>query len=157
MTAPHKSNQKILAEADAGRLWFHARKTRPIWAKQLDRPQRVQTIEGTEQVPAGTYLCRGEAGDTWPQAPDRLADKYEAIDEIDADGWQKYRPRPDGQGVMAAQIPHAFTVEAQWGLLRGKAGDYLVKNYAYRDVADPKDVWIVDQQLFAATYERTEE
>lgn len=154
MAPSNQTNKAILAEANNGRLWFRARKSRPIWAKKLDQPQEIQTIEGTEQVPAGTFLCRGDAGDIWPQAHARLADKYEAVDEIDADGWQKYRPRPDDQGVMAAQIPHAFAVQAQWGELRGKPGDYLIKNYEDRNVAHPDDVWIVDQQLFAATYER---
>ena len=58
---------------------------------------------------------------------------------------------------MAAQIAHAFTVQAKWGELRGKAGDFLIKKYEDRDLVHPDDVWIVDQQLFAATYERVAE
>lgn len=157
MTQASNPNRAILEEADSNRLWFHARKTRPIWAKRLDQPQQVQTIEGLEMVPAGTFLCRGEAGDIWPQSLDRLADKYQAAGETDSDGWQKYVPRPDNQGVMAAQIPYAFTVHTTWGELRGKPGDYLIKNYEDRDAPHPSDVWIVDQKLFAATYERVNE
>ena len=73
------------------------------------------------------------------------------------DSWsfpfRKYAPRPDNQGVLAAQIPHEFKVHAQWGELRGKPGDYLVKDYEHRETEYPDDVWIVDQTLFAATYD----
>jgi hypothetical protein len=155
MTQASHPNRAILQEADSNRLWFHARKTRPIWAKRLDQPQQVQTIEGLETVPAGTFLCRGEAGDIWPQSPERLADKYQAVGETDSEGWQQYVPGPDNQGVMAAQIPHPFVVQATWGELRGKPGDFLIKNYEDRLVTCPADVWIVDQRLFAATYDST--
>lgn len=146
------ANQPLLEETDAGRRWFHARKTRPIWARQLTVAQRVATLEGEEDVPAGTFLCRGDAGDIWPQARERLEAKYEPAGEPDADGWRKYAPRPDNEGVMAAQVDHEFAVEAEWGTLRGKPGDYLLKNYSDRDVAVPDDVWVVDQGLFEATY-----
>lgn len=149
-----KPNESILREVNDARLWFHAKKTRPIWGRLLVQPETVKTLEGDEQVPAGNYLCRGEAGDIWPQTPERLADKYQAVDEIDSDGWQKFLPQPGDRGVKAAQISHAFTVQAQWGELRGKPGDFLVTNYEGQTVEYPDDVWIIDQQLFVATYER---
>jgi hypothetical protein len=147
------SNQPLLDEVAAAGLWFHARKTRPIWVRKLESPQRIKTLEGEEEVPAGTFLCRGEAGDFWPQTPERLESKYEATDEASDDGWRKYVPRPDNEGVLAAQIGHSFQVEAAWGTLTGKPGDYVVKNYSDQDVASPADVWIVDQGLFQATYQ----
>ena len=55
---------------------------------------------------------------------------------------------------MAAQVPHSFQVQTKWGLLTGKEGDFLVKNYEDRDNDAPEDVWIVDQTLFEATYVR---
>jgi hypothetical protein len=150
------ANQTILDEVNQARLWFRAKKTRAIWAKRLDRDERVETLEGVEQVPAGTWLCRGEAGELWPQTEQRLHDKYIATEEVDEAGWRKYEPHPDTQGAMAAQVNHPFRVEAQWGTLTGKPGDYLVKNYEDRDVLYPEDVWIVDQKLFQATYAATE-
>lgn len=148
------SNEALLREVNDAGLWFHARKTRPIWVRRLERDETVETLEGAEQVPAGNYLCRGEAGDVWPQSEERLVDKYILTEEVDEDGWQRCDPRPDAAGVMAAQILHEFQVQAAWGLLSGKAGDFLVKNYEDREVAVPDDVWIVDQELFEATYER---
>ena len=56
-------NKALLDEANAAAKWFHAKKTRPIWARRLEEAQTVQTLKGAEQVEAGHYLCRGEAGD----------------------------------------------------------------------------------------------
>lgn len=36
----------------------------------------VKTLEGEEQVTAGHYLCRGEAGDIWPQTEKDLNKRY---------------------------------------------------------------------------------
>jgi hypothetical protein len=145
-------NADILSEMNQASAWFRAKKVRPIWAKRLETDEMVKTIEGTERVKAGDYLCRGEAGDIWPQKATSLTEKYDKTEEVDAEGWYKYVPRADHKGVLAARVPHAFVVKASWGLLSGKAGDYIVKGFADQDVAYPDDVWIVDQKLFQATY-----
>lgn len=150
------ANRELLDEVNAANLWFHARKTRPIWARRLEQAERVQTLEGEEDVPASNFLCRGEAGDIWPQSAERLEAKYVATDEVSADGWRKYLPHPDNTGVMASRVEHPFAVTAKWGELKGKPGDYVVKNYDDRDAPYPEDVWIVDAVLFQATYERVE-
>jgi hypothetical protein len=145
-------NAEILDQINQAQSWFHAKKCRPIWARQLDKDRTVKTIEGTEQVRAGDFLCRGEAGDVWPQTAKSLNEKYQKTEAVDPEGWCKYVPSLDNEGVMAAQVPHPFTVHARWGVLSGKPGDYIVKNFADRDVSYPDDVWIVDQALFHATY-----
>lgn len=155
-TSPQETesaNKALLDEANAAGGWFHAKKTRPIWAKRLEAAQTVKTLEGEEQVAAGHYICKGEAGDIWPQTEKDLNKRYLATDEVDADGWRKYQPRPDAQGAMATQIDHSFEVQASWGKLTGKPGDFLVKNFQDRETAYPADVWIVDQTLFRQTYE----
>jgi hypothetical protein len=152
-TADGIPNQALLDEINADDAWVHVRKTRPIWARRLDSDQTVKTLEGTETVRAGDYLCRGEAGDVWPQKAEDLERKYLVTDEIDDDGWHRYDPRPDAAGALAARVAHSFQVEAKWGTLSGKAGDYVLKNFADADVRYPSDVWIVDQTLFDATYE----
>ena len=146
-------NRTLLDEANAEGQWFHARKTRPVWARKLDVAQTVKTLEGDEQVAAGHYLCKGEAGDIWPQTEETLLKRYQATDEFYSDGWRMYQPHPDAQGVMATPIDHPFEVQATWGILRGKAGDFLVKNYESRETTYPADVWIVDRTLFGETYE----
>jgi hypothetical protein len=145
-------NAAILAEVNRAGTWFHAKKVRPIRARKLDHDEIVQTLEGPIEAKAGDYLCRGEAGEPWPQSAKSLRERFEETDEIDADGWRKFAPRPDAEGVLAARIDHPFTVEATWGPLSGKAGDYLIKKFSDCDVPDPEDVWIVDAALFQATY-----
>ena len=147
-------NLSLLNEVHVAGVCFHARKSRPIWAKRLETSTRVPTLEGEEEVPAGTFLCRGEAGDIWPQTAERLRAKYRATNDITDDGWCRYQPHPDNTGVLAARIDHPFAVTATWGELQGKAGDFLVKNYADRNTACPTDLWIVDRALFEATYTR---
>lgn len=146
-------NCELLDEVEAAGTWFHALKTHPIWARRVEKATQVDTLEGNQEVPAGAFLCRGEANDIWPQSAERLESKYLATDETTADGWLKYQPHPDNTGVMAAQVEHPFSVTAGWGQLTGKAGDYVVKNFEDREVRYPSDVWIVDQRLFEATYE----
>lgn len=147
------ANKALLDQANADARWFHAKKTRPIWAKRLGAARTVTTLEGEEQVAAGHYLCKGEAGDIWPQMEQDLNKRYTATDEVAADGWRKYEPHPDAQGVLATQIDHPFEVLATWGKLTGKPGDFLVKNFQDRETSYPGDVWIVDQKLFRQTYE----
>jgi hypothetical protein len=151
--AADSPNRKLLDEVNQAENWFHARKTRPIWARRLEVAQTVKTLEGEEQVAAGHYLCKGEAGDIWPQTEKDLLKRYTATDEVADDGWRKYEPHPDAQGVLAAQIDHPFEVQATWGKLTGKPGDFLVKNFEDRDMPYPADTWIVDQTLFRQTYE----
>lgn len=150
--AIESTNAALLKEANSAAKWFHAKKTRPIWARRLEEPQSVQTLEGKEEVPAGHFLCKGEAGDIWPQTEQTLNKRYVATDEVSPDGWRKYAPHPDAEGVMATPIDHSFTVQTRWGEMTGKPGDFLLKNFQDRDNPDPTDVWIVDQKLFAQTY-----
>lgn len=151
--APVLPNQALLDEVEAGRGWFHAKKTRPIRALKLTRDQSVETLEGKVTAKAGDFLCRGEASEFWPVTAAMLEARYTPTDIVDRDGWRKYEPRPDAEGVMAAQVAHSFTVTASWGRLSGKAGDYVLKNFRDRSVSYPQDVWVVDQSLFRATYE----
>jgi hypothetical protein len=146
-------NNAILDEVNRTGKWFHAKKTRPIWARQLTADETVRTLEGTEKVSAGDFLCRGEAGDVWPQKAAALEKRYALTDEVSDDGWRKYAPRPEAQGAMAVEVPHAFEVHASWGKLSGKPGDYLLKNFEDRDALYPHEVWIVDHALFEATYD----
>lgn len=150
-------NRALLDEVNRAGAWFRARKTRPIWARRVEREQAVETLEGVEKARPGDFLCRGEAGDLWPQSRESLEATYAATDEVDAAGWRRYEPRPDAQGVCAAQVGHPFAVHTSRGRLRGKAGDYVVKRYRDRDVDCPPEVWIVDRELFRATYAAVEE
>jgi hypothetical protein len=146
------SNQELLDEVNKSRLWFRAKKTGFIWAKEISTQQMVQTIEGAAEAQPGDYLCRGSANEVWPQASKTLHSKYQSTEEVDDDGWRKFVVRETGSGVMAARVEHPFQVKTTWGDLSGTDGDYLVKNYNDKDVEYPDDVWIVSKEIFAATY-----
>jgi hypothetical protein len=146
-------NVELLNALNRAQAWFHARKTRPIWARRLDRDRTVETLEGAAAAEAGDFLCRGEAGELWPQSAQSLEEKYAPSDTVDENGWRRYDPRPDAEGVLAARVDHPFSLQTKWGSLTGNAGDYVVKRFRDKDTAHPADVWIVNQALFRAAYE----
>lgn len=150
--ASDNPNQDLLDEIKGAGVWFRAKKVASIWVKKLATQQVVQTAEGETLADAGDYICRGPSGDLWPQSADSIDSKYQATGETDDGGWQKFKVRKQNAGVMAARMDRSFRVVTSWGELSGKTGDYVVKNYKDKDVPYPDDVWIVDQQVFAATY-----
>jgi hypothetical protein len=151
---PANVNKAILDEVNAAAAWFHAKKTAPLWAKQLDEDQTVETLEGPVEAKAGDCLCRGAAGELWPQRSERLSKKYDSTDEVDADGFRKYLPKSE---VMAAQVDHPFQVKTSWGDLEGESGDFILKSFEDKEVEYPDSVWIVEKKLFADTYETMED
>ncbi|OAI53218.1 hypothetical protein AYO47_05280 [Planctomyces sp. SCGC AG-212-M04] len=152
LTPPMSRNSSLFNQVNAAGLWFSARKVAPIWARRLDQAEAVATLEGIQEAPPGSWLCRGATGDLWPQTEQRLLAKYRPATEADEHGWRQFDPRPDSSLVMAARIDHEFVVYSAMGELVGKAGDYLVKDLADRDVAIPETAWIVDQDVFISTY-----
>ena len=105
-----KPNSSLLAELEG--KWFHAIKSKGIRAGKLDSDQSIQTLEGVLSASAGDWLCQGMAGEPWPQKEDKLFKTYDSVSGPDADGWIEFAPKQDAAGVNAAQVGHAFTVEA---------------------------------------------
>ena len=150
-----QGNNSLLTEVNERKLWHAYRKTKPLWAKLLTQAETIKTLEGELSYKAGDYLCRGESGDVWGQKAETLFAKYEPVDNANTADWMEFRPKPASSTVLAAQIEHEFTVDhPSWGLMQGKAGDYLVKNLADIETDFPADIWIVDQSIFKSTYER---
>lgn len=149
-------NNKLFIEINKLRIWKHYKKTKPLWAKKLEEDVVVDTLEGELKYSKGDYLCKGPTGDIWGQKEESLFKKYDPDPKTNADkdGWQKFLPKPDASGVMAAQIDHEFSIEhPSWGTFHGNAGDYLVKSYEDKDTEFPEDVWIVQKGIFEGTYE----
>jgi hypothetical protein len=149
MTHP---NQQLLDSIDPA-SWRHFKKTKSIWARRLEQPQAISSREGELQANAGDYLCRGIEGESWPQSADKLNSKYSETQNVDADGWQEFQPRADAEGAYAVAIDDPFHVTSTYGVLEGRAGDYVVKHATDRLTAYPDDVWIVARSIFVATYE----
>eukprot|EP01087_Luapelamoeba_hula_P014191 TRINITY_DN4121_c0_g1_i1.p1 TRINITY_DN4121_c0_g1~~TRINITY_DN4121_c0_g1_i1.p1 ORF type:complete len:181 (-),score=33.47 TRINITY_DN4121_c0_g1_i1:87-587(-) len=133
------------------RAWVHHKKIGPIFATKLTERRVIQTLEGTETGQVGDMLCRGVGGELWPQKEARLLAKYKPTNTYDGE-WRKYIPDPKQPGVFAARVPHPFAVRTSYGVMRGKAGDYLLKDFADKDDAYPANVWVVDRKLFNKTY-----
>ncbi len=149
----------LLEEVNKSNAWKHYKKTKPLWAKKLKKAEIVKTLEGELKYNKGDYLCKGQSGDILGQKEESLFNKYDPdlSSKPDKDGWQKYLPKPDASGVMAAQVDHEFSFKhLSWGTFCGNAGDYLVKSYDDKDTEFPEDVWIVKKDIFNATYEKYE-
>ena len=127
---------------------IEARKTKSIWAKRAEVEQTVDTLEGSLITGPDDYLCRGIAGEYWPQKFPRILEKYTPTKFFDAEGWQQFDPKPEATPVLAVQMDAPFRIRSEWGELRGKAKDYVV-----RSMADTNDVWIVNKSIFEASYE----
>jgi hypothetical protein len=151
---PANVNKAILDEVNAAATWFLARKTTPLWAKQLDEDQSIETLEGPMTAKAGDFLCRGAAGEFWPQSAKRLNEKYDQTDEVDENGFRKFLAKSE---VMAAQVDHPFHVKTSWGDLEGRPGDFILKSFEDNGVKYPDSVWILDKKLFADKYEKIDE
>jgi hypothetical protein len=132
----------------ASRLLKPMRKTKPIWAKKIDRDTSIESLEGSVAASQGDWLCRGIQGEFWPQRNANILAKYVPSEDFDDLGFQRLDPRPNMPVVLAAQIDYAFRVKSNWGMLHGKSGDYLVCSSV-----DNQDVWIVDKDIFELSYE----
>ncbi len=155
-TEPREENAALLAKAEA-RGWFAAHKTAGLWARQLERPEVVNTLEGPSQAAAGDYLCRGPAGELWPQAVSSLLAKYTPTNEIDGEGFRRWVPDPAASRVMASELAGPVVVVTSWGRLEAAAGDFLVKSWGDRGNPRPSDVWPVSREVFEASYERLDD
>jgi len=167
-----EDNETLLTELNKKKAWFHAKKIGPVFALQVSQDREIQTLEGREVARAGDMLCRGIAGELWPQTvrtslhlchaisllilfflskEERLLSKYKPTNTLDGE-WRKYIPRPDLPGVFAARVRADFEVQTSYGSMHGKAGDYLLKDFGDQYNEYPDNVWVVDKKLFNKTY-----
>jgi hypothetical protein len=54
----------------------------------------INTLEANEGFDPNSWVCRGEGGDVWPQADDKLKGKYTCVDH-ELDGWSVWEPKPE--------------------------------------------------------------
>ena len=129
------------------------RKTSPIYVAPSEEVERrgwikkdgtIDTEEGPQTVNDDDVVCIGFKGEIWPQPLSRIEKKYDLDGHVEDAGvsYKKYTPKPD-QSVEAVKMDEVFNVED----MNGKAGDYKV-----RDVKNKDDEWVVDCEIFEATY-----
>jgi len=146
-TNPRLLNPNGILVANVERRLSLFSKTKSLWVKKIVSDQEVQTIEGLLSANAGDFLCRGIAGELWPQRAEKLREKYIPSGEIDSAGWERFAPKPGAAPVNAAKAEASFRVISRWGELFGKANDYVVCS-----TTDPTDIWIVDGAIFETSY-----
>jgi hypothetical protein len=52
------------------------------WARKIDQPIRVRTLEGEVEAHSGDYLCVGMQGEMWPQPGGRFESVYELVEGV---------------------------------------------------------------------------
>jgi hypothetical protein len=166
------SHEETLKWIGEHRAWRHARKTKPIWARDVEPGEigkAFTTADHADEVAReGYWLCVGVAGEPWFQKPAKVEEKYdEAGDEekkfafdTTAHKYRIFKPKPgtrnwvaqvQGQGIEGFYIRPGYDKDRP---LYSPAGGYVVTG----DVDDPytaafDDVWLVQQPLFESTYE----
>lgn len=166
------SHEETIAWIRDHRAWRRARKTEPIWARELDEAEvgkEFATADHAVEVGRkGYWLCVGVAGEPWFQKPANVEAKYKLAGEEgrhfsfdDAPRtYRRFEPKHDARN-WAAQINDShiegFFIRPNYDLehpLYSPRGGYVVT----ADVDDPyaislDDVWLVQQPLFEKTYE----
>jgi hypothetical protein len=169
------THEETLAWIREHKAWRHARKTKPIWARELEPAEigkAFATADHADEVAReGYWLCVGVAGEPWFQKPAKVEDKY---DEAGTEGKQfsfdsgprAYRIFKPKEGVRnwVARVEQpgieGFYIRPGYDMshpLYSPGGGYVVTG----DVEDPyaaelDDVWLVQQALFESTYETEE-
>ncbi len=148
-----KNPNRALLDYAAKLPWFYAKKQARVLARRATDVEIVESLEGPVKAKRGDYVCRGIQGELWVQSAESLNRRYDRSNKTDGD-WQVFLPREEASVVAAVQMDKEFQVEARWGTLTGKAGDYLLIWAEEEESDNPTDVWIVDKTLFEATYRR---
>jgi hypothetical protein len=127
------------------------------WARVLteadyrERGGVIETLEGPASFKVDDYLCHGAANDFWPIGAAKFLGTKVYITgqpEPESGAFEMYMTRGS---VEAVQMAEAFeTGRGEGEVLRGKAGDYLVRD-------DDGNEWVVDRTIFENTYVGVEE
>ncbi len=165
-------HDQTLRWIDEHKAWKLARKTRPIWVREVapgEVGKEFQTADHVKEVAReGAWLCVGVAGEPWFQSREKVEAKYEPDGEeekafdFDAkpNAYRKYKPkglirnwvaRVEGLGIEGFFIKPGYDPTRP---LYSPAGGYVVKEDAENPYGvQPKDVWLVQKALFESTYE----
>jgi hypothetical protein len=166
------THEQTLEWIHKNRAWQRAKKTKPMWARSLDKEElgkEFQTADhAVERAREGYWLCVGIAGEPWFQKPARIEAKFnhqgDEMKQFAFDsrprGYGVYKPKENltnwvaqvkGDGIAGFFIKPNYDMDHP---LYSPAGGYVVKD----DVPDPyrdnaNDVWLVQEGIFKSTYE----
>lgn len=169
------SHEETIAWIREQQAWRRARKTKPIWARELDADEigaEFSTADhAIELGREGFLLCVGVAGEPWFQKPANVQAKYDLTEDerkqysFDALPriYHRFEPKENVRN-WAAQVAgpgiEGFFIRPNYDMdhpLYSPAGGYVVTV----DAEDPyaislDDVWLIQQALFESTYEMEE-
>lgn len=115
-----------------------------IKIEPVTEARTIKTLEGAQDIAPGQYLATGTKGENW--AFDReVFDTYEPVPERPG-----YYIKRAGVTVEAVRLAHPIEIKRPGWKHEGKAGDWFVTR-------TPDDQYIVDGEVFAETYEPTDE
>ena len=123
------------------------KKAIPLQFRVTDRPETIETLEGSVEAPTGAYIMTGTKGENWPIPGDKFDATYDIIDAWGDGGKASKKAIP----VPAKQMQEDFFVTVSWSpdKLKGKPGDWLVQY-------GPGDYGVVEAAIFDETYDRLE-
>eukprot|EP01088_Endostelium_zonatum_P006064 TRINITY_DN18168_c0_g1_i1.p1 TRINITY_DN18168_c0_g1~~TRINITY_DN18168_c0_g1_i1.p1 ORF type:complete len:170 (+),score=42.52 TRINITY_DN18168_c0_g1_i1:57-566(+) len=150
------ANKELLDQVNKTNRWVLVKKTAYMWGKELTQDQEIVTLEGKEKAKAGQILCKGIAGELWPQEKAQVLKRYNKTEMQDGE-WTKYTPRRDLPGYWASPVKGEFEVKTKWGTMKGKDKDYILKNFNDAQTRYPEDVWVVDRKLFNKSYAQSQD
>jgi hypothetical protein len=106
----------------------------------------IPTLEGPVSFEVGDYLCHGAANDFWPVSAEKFHATKSYVEGQPVPLAGQYAMYTTRGSVTAEQVNEPFATELDNGeLLKGKAGDYRVRDEAGHE-------WVVDRDIFEATY-----
>jgi hypothetical protein len=157
------------------RAWRRVQKTKPIWVRAVAADEigrEFQTADhAVEKAEAGYVLSVGVAGEPWFQKPEQVERKYRetgverrrfAFDDQERpyrvmtprEGVRNWGAQVIGPGIAGFFIQPSYATDTP---LYAPAGGWVVRDDAPDPYTPPKDVWLVQQELFESTYEVVEE
>jgi hypothetical protein len=104
--------------------------------------ERIETLEGSQDIKAGQYLATGIKGEQYAFGQE-VFDTY-----IPVEGKANYFTKSSDVIVEAIQLTHPIEVFRSDWQHKGKAGDFFLNNNG--------DQYVCDQEVFLKTYEPVE-
>lgn len=109
----------------------------PVKIEPVTEETTIPTLEGSQDVRPGQYLCTGIKGEQYAFGPSTFA-LYDPVP--DRPGYYAKRPCP----VWAFQLSQSVEIFRPDWQHKGKEGDWLI--------VLPSEQYVVDAEVFAATY-----
>lgn len=120
----------------------YVKKPVEVKIEKVTESRRITTLEGTQDIQPGQYLCTGVKGEQYAFGENVFA---EYLPSLTREGYY-FKPTAQQSPVWAFKLGQPIEVFRPGWQHRGKAGDYFV-------VKSDTDQYVVDAEVFEATYQ----